>query len=127
MPCSISWLTSMKSPRFPLSPLAHLLTQLHPCDRADSYDGFPHLVVRGRGAGGDPDSTSGTQPIIAAGLGLGPDGLVANHSGGYVDGFGVLDVKGGDAMLMHQCRKMTRVAGVVPTHHDHQIERFLQQ
>jgi len=117
----------MNSPPFPLSPLTHLLTQLHPCDRADSYDGFPHLVVRGRGAGGDPDSTRGTQPIVAAGLGLGADGLVANRSGGYVDGVGVLDVKSGDAMLMYQCGKVTGVAGVVPAYHDHQIERFLQQ
>src|SRR6476620_5150552 len=120
MPCSIWWLTSMKW-------LTHLLTQLHPCDRADPYDGFAHLVVRGRGAGGDADSTRGTQPIIATGLRLGADRLVANRSGGYVDGVGVLDVKSGNAMLVYQCRKVTRVAGVVPAYHDHQVERLLKQ
>src|SRR5215217_3807446 len=114
-------------PGFPLSPLPRLGTQFDSGDRADPHDGFAHLVVGSRRARGNADSTRGTQPIIAPGLRLGSDGLVADHSSGYVNGLGVLDVVGGNAVLVDECRKVTRVARVVSAYHDHQIERLLQQ
>src|SRR4051794_35566427 len=113
----MSWLTSTKrgrgeagkrgpvtraafavSPRLPASPLARLSTELHHGNGADPHNGFAHFVVGRRGASRNADSTSRPQPFIAPGFRLGADGLVANHSGGYIDGVGVLDVVDGNAV-----------------------------
>ncbi len=93
----------------------------------DPRNRLPDLVVGGGGTRSDPDDPGVSQPIGSDCLRFRADRLMPNRSGGHVDGVGIFDVVGGNAMLVNQCRKMACVAGIVSADNDHHVQRLLQQ
>ena len=116
------------SPLTPLFPfrLPKRRLEIHSGHSADPRDRFPHLVVRGRGAGGDADDRGPAQPVLGNDLGLGPDRLVTNSAGADIYRIGIFDVIRGDPVLLHQGGKVAGVTGVVSPDDDHDVERLLQ-
>src|SRR5215204_3463064 len=95
--------------------LAKRSFQVDPRHRADPRDGLAHLVVRGRGAGRDPDDPGATQPTGGNRFGFGSDELMPDGSGHHVYRVRILDVVDGHGVLLYQRGQMTGVARVVST------------